>query len=279
MNVRDYSLRIEGTVKSVFSETWEFLKPHMGYMTLIWAVFYIPTNIFILLRSGDMVKHMDSGSGIVLPVMLLLSLLGSIPNIVIVLLVGEGGSEDYNSLVGLAFRKIPYYITTTLAMALRIIPLVLSGALVSVLVSYLLGNGGAPEEVQIIVMFPVILLFTLYGMLRYSSAVPLYLVAGVRNFQAVRVSSHLYRMNRKKILAAVGICTFLPMALNFTMLFAVESEILNVILGFIIGYYMFLFSGFYAGFITRIQDGEDQEAPGPEESDGIQQIPEKSENR
>lgn len=258
MLVYDKSFKIEGTVKSIFEDTWSILRPHMGYMSLIWAVFYIPTNVFILLRMGDMVKHLNSGSSLVIPVMMFLSLLGTIPSIALVLLVRAGDCEDYNGLVVSAFRKIPYYVTTTLAMAISMIPMIVMGLIVSVLLSLALESTGMAPEQQIYAIIPLIVIITVYAMIRYASAVPFYLMTGARNFRAARYSSFLFKMNRKMILAAFAICTFLPMALNFGMFFVVESEAANVILGFFLGYIMFLSTAFYAGFLNHILEAESE---------------------
>lgn len=262
----DYSFNIEGSIKSIFEDTWFILKPHIGFMTLVWAVFYIPTNIFILLRSGDMLKHLDSGNTAVIPVMVFLSLLGTIPNIALVLLVKQKNCDDYNGLVGSAFRAVPYYITTTLVMTVKMIPIVFAGIMVSLFLSFVLNTLGIAAEQQMVLIIPLIVIVTLYAMLRYASAVPFYLMTGTRNFRAARFSSLLFKMNKRTILGAFGICTFLPMAVNFVMLLAIENEVFNVLFGFIIGYYMFLSTAFYAGFLNHIREN-DSEDPSDSHSD------------
>jgi hypothetical protein len=277
MLVYDKSFKIDGTVKSIFEDTWSIIRAHIGSMTLIWAVFYLPTNIFILLRSGDMVKHLNSGNSAVLPVMVLLSLLGTIPNIALVLLVRSGDCDDYNALVGSAFKKIPYYITTSFAMLFSMIPMILLSVIASLLLSLALESIGMAPEQQMYAIIPLIVLISLYAMLRFASAVPFYLMTGTRNLRAARYSSYLFRMNRKMILAAFSICTLLPMAVNFGMLYAIESEAVNVIFGFIIGYYLFLSTAFYAGFLNHIKEVEPELHDSDNKEQPIKEIEEKSE--
>lgn len=277
MLVYDRSFKIDGTVKSIFEDTWTIIRAHIGSMTLIWAVFYLPTNIFILLRSGDMVKHLNSGSGAVLPVMVLLSLLGTIPNIALVLLVRSGDCDDYNALVGSAFKKIPYYITTSFAMLFSMLPMIMLSVVASLLVSLALGSLGVAPEQQMYAIIPLIVFISLYAMLRFASAVPFYLMTGTRNLRAARYSSTLFRMNRKMIFAAFSICTLFPMAVNFGMLYAIESEIINVVFGFVIGYYMFLSTAFYAGFIKHIKEAESELDESDNQENPIKEIEKKSE--
>lgn len=275
MLVYDKSFKIEGTVKSILEDTWSIIRAHIGSMTLIWAVFYLPTNIFILLRSGEMIKHLNSGNTAVIPVMLLLSLLGTIPNIALVLLVALRDCDDYNALVGSAFKKIPYYISTSLVMLFSMLPLVMLSVVGSLLLSLALGGVGISPEQQMYAIIPLILLISIYALLRFASAVPFYLMTGARNLRAARYSTYLFKMNRKMILIAFSICTLLPMAVNFGMLYIVENEAANVIFGFIIGYYMFLSTAFYAGFLNHIK--VEKPDTGDMQDQDVKEIEEKSE--
>ncbi len=264
------TLLIEGSVREIFLETLDLVRRHIIPLSLIWGIFYIPTNVFILLRSGDMVRHLGSGSSMVLPAMLLLSLLGTVPNIVIVLLTARGTCDDFNVLVAEAFRKLPFYISTTLIMLLRMLPLMILGLVLSSLVAVGMESLGTDPVMQLIVITLLIIAFGFMALIRYFSAVPLYLVKGSRNLQATFLSAVLFACNRRKILAAFGICSFAPMTVNLLMLYFVESEIIHICLGFLMGYYMFISSALYAGLMTHIRD-----VSGESDDSSLSEIPDR----
>ncbi|QEN07995.1 hypothetical protein EXM22_08365 [Oceanispirochaeta crateris] len=247
---------IDSDIKGLFVSTWNIIRPHLAYMTLIWAIFYIPTNAFILIRSGDMMRHLSSGSAVVLPVMLLLNLLGTVPNISLILLVKNQDCDDYNSLVASAFKKLPFYITTSLAMIVRMIPLMLAGIIAATLISVFLSSSHIDPLTQLYIVLPVIAITGFISLIRYSSSVNFFLMKDVRNFRAVTFSRILFELNKKKVLAVFGICSFLPLVLNFIILYRVENDALNIFSGFLLGYYMFLSSGFYAGLFNHVRETE-----------------------
>ena len=259
MYYRKPKLIIDGSVRDIFSETVVLIQKHILPLSLIWGIFYIPTNIFIILRSGDMMRHLGSGSSIVIPAMLFLSLLGSVPNIVIVLLTARGECEDYNVLVFDALRKILFYVTTTVIMILRMLPIVILGVITATLVSVGMDSLGVHISLQEVIITVLIIAFGFLAFIRFYSSVPFYLVKNVRNLQATILSSVLFACNRRKILAALGICSFAPMTINLLMLYYVESEIIHIVLGFILGYYMFISSALYAGLFNHIHDLSDED--------------------
>jgi hypothetical protein len=214
-----------------------------------------------------MLRHLGSGSSLVLPAILFLSLLGTVPNIAIVLMTARGGCEDYNLLVADAFRKLPFYVTTTLVMLLRMLPLMILGMILSVLATLGMESMGMDPLMQVIVITVLIIAFGFLAFIRYYSSVPFYLVKGVRNLQAAFLSTILFACNRKKILAAFGICSFAPMTVNLLMLYFVENEIVHIVLGFILGYYMFISSALYAGLINHIRDLSEDDETRPSEGE------------
>ncbi|WP_298007045.1 hypothetical protein [Oceanispirochaeta sp.] len=254
MKIYNKAFLVESDVKEIFTSTWDIIRPHIFYMSLIWAIFYIPTNIFILMRSGDMMRHLNSGNAGVIPIMLILNLLGTIPNIALVLLVKQKDCDDYNSLVASAFKKLPYYLTTTFAMFLRMIPLMVMGVLAAALISVFLSTLNMAPMTQLLIVMPVILLTGFLSLIRYYSSINFYLMKGARNFRATSFSRILFELNRKKVLAVFGVCSFLPLALNFVILYLVDNEAFNIFSGFLLGFYMFLSSGFYAGLFNHIRE-------------------------
>jgi len=260
MSIYNRPLVIESDLKTVFSSTWSIIRSHIAVMSLIWSVFYIPTNIFILLRSGEMMRNLSRGSSGVFLLMIILNLLGSIPNIAMVLLVRNRECDDYNTLVVSSFKSLPAYITTTLTMLLSMLPLMFFGILSSTLILSVLDKTGVSQIIQIAVALPIIIACCVISLLRYFSSVNFYLMNGVRNFRAARLSRVLYKYNRKKILAVFGVCSFLPMFLNFITLYLVDSEAVNILTGFLLGYYMFLSSGFFAGVFLHIREEDSEES-------------------
>jgi len=247
-------LMVDGDIRSIFSETWLIIRPHLLYMTLIWSIFYIPTNLFILMRSGDMMRNLSHGSSGVLLLMMILNLLGSIPNIAMVLLVKNKDCDDYNTLVSSSFKSLPFYITTTISMLMSMLPLMFFGIMGAALLLSVLDKVGVSPSIQVFVALPVIILCCFIALIRYFSSVNFYLMKGIRNFRATRLSRNLYVFNRKKVLAVFGICSFLPMFLNFITIYLVDSEVVNILTGFLLGYFMFLSSGFYAGLFLHIRE-------------------------
>lgn len=274
MNYQKPRLSIDGSIRDIFSETLALIKEHILPLSLIWGIFYIPTNVFILLRSGEMMRHLGSGSPLVLPAILFLSLLGTVPNIAIVLLTARGGCEDYNQLVADAFRKLPFYVTTTLVMLLRMLPLMILGMVLSSLAAIAMESMGMEPLTQVVVITLLIIAFGFLAFIRYYSSVPFYLVKGVRNLQATFLSTILFACNRKKILAAFGICSFAPMTVNLLTLYYVENEAAHIVLGFILGYFMFISSALYAGLFNHIRDLSGEETVLSE--DGASADPESS---
>ncbi len=269
MQLNSFPLYIHGSVRSIFEDTWAIIKPHMAYMSFVWAIFYIPTNLFVIVRSGDMVRHMNSGSMAVIPVMLLLSLLGTVPNIVLILLVRERECEDCSSLVGEAFRKLPRYITTTLAMAVRIIPFIFLSVIVSLLLSMGMEALGMSSSMVLTAGGVLIVVVILYAVLMYSLSVPFYLMKGIPDFRATRFSRVIFKMNVKKVALAFFFCTFLPFLLNMGMLFLLDNGTADIVLGFLVGYYMFMASGFFAGIFNHVSDRPEGEISA-EESQELQ---------
>ncbi|MDA3957528.1 MAG: hypothetical protein PF479_12465 [Oceanispirochaeta sp.] len=199
-------------------------------------------------------RHLNSGNAGVIPIMLILNLLGTIPNIALVLLVKQKDCDDYNSLVASAFKKLPYYLTTTFAMFLRMIPLMVMGVLAAALISVFLSTLNMAPMTQLLIVMPVILLTGFLSLIRYYSSINFYLMKGARNFRATSFSRILFELNRKKVLAVFGVCSFLPLALNFVILYLVDNEAFNIFSGFLLGFYMFLSSGFYAGLFNHIRE-------------------------
>ncbi|MDC7239642.1 MAG: hypothetical protein PQJ50_04705, partial [Spirochaetales bacterium] len=192
----------------------------------------------------------------------LLSLIGTIPNLVIVLLVRDRDCEDCSSLVGLALRKLPLYITTTLAMFFRVLPFSLLALIASLGLSIGLETIGMEPGFVLISSGVLIAVIVLYGVMVYSLSVPFYLMRDIPNFRAARFSRVIFKMNYKIVAPAFGVCILFPFLGNMAMLFFLENEAANILLGFLAGYYMFLASGFFAGLFNHLfERPENEELP------------------
>jgi hypothetical protein len=191
-------------------------------------------------------------------VMIILSLLGYIPMIAIALVIRED-SDEYNGIVLESFKRIPLYVTTTLAMMIRLILPAIVFFIPVILLTVPLSAAGFSENQILFLTVPAFFLIILFFFLRYYSAPMFYLMRDVRNFRAVRYSIVLYRSNWKLMTLLLGICSVIPLSINYTALFLVEGSLPYMVISLIVGAYMYVANGVFANFFLYLGEQKDSE--------------------
>ena len=210
----------------LLQEGWKKIRRHGLFLGILWAVFYIPTNFFTYFRLEPYLNQTDimNFRGDVAFVMILLNILGYIPMIAVALLI-RNESDEYNGLVMDAFRHLPFFITTSLAMAVRIVLPVLGLFLPAVFLIYPLAAAGVSVTIIQWIIIPYFIFLFCWTFMRYYSSTMFYLMKGIRNFRAVRFSSALFSSNRILMIQILGIVILLPLLVNYSAVFFVDDSL------------------------------------------------------
>ncbi len=240
-------------------EGWEKIRRHDRFLLILWAVFYIPTNFFTYFRLEPYLEQADilNFRGDVAFAMLLLNILGYIPMIAIALLMREE-SDEYDGLVMDAFRHLPFFITTSLAMAVRIVLPVLGLFLPAVFLIVSLAAAGFTYAVLQWILIPYFIFLFCWTFMRYYSSTMFYLMKGIRNFKAARYSAALFSSNRKLMIRLLGIFIVIPLLINYSAVFLVEDSLVYMIVSMIVGVYIYIANGIYAN-VFHYLDWDDNE--------------------
>lgn len=248
----------------ILNDGFRKIREHGSFLTILWGLFYIPTNFFTYFRLEPYLNQssINSFRGDILFMIILLNILGYIPMITIALLMressNEGKHEEYNSLVMDAFKKIPFYISTTLAlMAKLLLPLMaLMIPLLIATVAFL--SAGSGEEILYFLMIPLFLVVFIYFFMRYFSSTMFYLMKDLKNFRAVRFSVYLFQSNRKKMIQMMGLCFIIPLILNYSAVFFIEDTLIYLLVSLLVAAYMYLANGLFANmFLYLEEEGSD----------------------
>ena len=220
---------------------------HRGFLILIWALFNIPTNLFTYFRLEPYMSQTGTSAarGDIMFMMTLLSILGYIPMIAIALVIRED-SDEYNGIIIESFKRIPLYITTTLSMIIRLFLPVIVFSVPLLLLTTALASAGIGDNSILFLTIPAFILIFLFFFLRYYSAGMFYLMRDVRNFKAVRYSSLLFRSNWKLMIRMLGICSLIPLALNYAALFLVDDSLTYMLISLTVGAYMYVANAVFA---------------------------------
>lgn len=235
------------------------LREHAVFLSLLWGLFYIPTNVFTYFRLEPYLSQnsLHSLRGDIFLMMVLLNILGYIPMITIALLMKTSGGEDehkeYNGLVLDAFKSLPFYITTTLAMMVKLILPLFALTVPLMVVSVAVITAGGGEWILYYLMIPLFLIAFIYFFMRYYSSVMFYLMKDFKNFKAVRFSVSLFISNRKVMMQMVGLCFIIPLILNYTVVFFIENTLIYLMASLLIAAYMYLANGLFANMFLHLE--------------------------
>ena len=212
-----------------------------------------PTNFFTYFRLEPYLNQTDimNFRGDVAFVMILLNILGYVPMIAIALLIREE-SDEYNGLVMDSFRHLPLFITTSLAMALRIVLPVLGLFLPAVFLIYPLAAAGVSVTIIQWIIIPYFIFLFCWTFMRYYSSTMFYLMKGIRNFRAVRFSSALFSSNRKLMIQILGIIILLPLLINYSAVFLVDDSLVYMVISMVAGAYMYIANGIFANIFNYL---------------------------
>ena len=251
--------KVTQSVSFIILDGWERIRKHSGFLGLVWAIFNIPTNLFLYFRLEPYMNRVDiatGGQGVFFA-MILLKILGYIPMIAMAVLIRNDGEEeapeDYNELLMESVKRIPLFVTTSVTMMISMFfPAVILMIPVSLL-SIPLSSFGISEQflmILYVVYFIVVLSFLI---LRYYPAGMFYLMLDISNFRAVAYSTAFFKKNRKTLLQLLGLCFLLPMLLSYGAVFLMENSFRYMLVSLILEGAIFLGTGIHANLFRHIE--------------------------
>ena len=246
------TLIVRGDFSFLIKEGWEKIRKHGRFLAILWAIFNIPINLFSYFRLEPYLSGNDSVSeGGVAFVLFLMNLLAYIPMIGIALLIREE-TDDYNAVIHESLKRIPLFITTTLAMLIRLMLPIMVLMVPGSLLSIPLTSAGMSENTILWILIPYFIVVVVYFTIRFYSSGMFYLMMDITNFKAVACSSALFRGNKKIVAQMIGICFILPMLLDYGALFFVESSLKYMIVSLVLSAYMYAAYGVYANMFHHM---------------------------
>lgn len=240
------------------------IREHGSFLILLWGLFYIPTNFFTYFRLEPYLNqsNLNSFRGDILFMIILLNILGYIPMITIALLIRESGDEgehkEYNSLVMDAFKRIPFYISTTLALMVKLLLPLMAVMIPLLIAAAAFLSTGSGEGILSFLMIPLFLIVFTYFFMRYFSSTMFYLMKDLKNFRAVRFSVYLFQSNKKMMIQMMGLCYILPLILNYSAVFFIEDTLIYLIVSLLVAAYMYFANGIFANMFLYLEEDRDQ---------------------